>query len=133
MSKGLFFDDENPGVEFEHVEGWKVSLRICTMAELERIRKETTAKKVNYKTVDGRPHRFVWDEVNEEKQSQMIWDYCITGWEGIYNKQGEMIPCTPDNKLLLMKNSQAFAQFVTDSMRKLNKDEEDLKTESEKN
>jgi hypothetical protein len=131
--KGLVFDDANPGVEFEHEDGWKLSLRVCTMEELDNIRKETSKKKEAFKKVGNSYQRFAWDEVDDKKQSQMIWDYCITAWEGIYGKDGKDIPCTAENKYMMMQKSQPFAKFVTESMQKLNSDEEEQKTESEKN
>lgn len=138
MASGLFFDESNPGTWFSYTndkqeEEWKICLRICTMEELERIRKETVKKKVAFKKVEGTPHRFVWEEVDEKAQSQMIWDYCISAWEGVYNKNGEDIPCTAENKLMLMQKSQVFAKFVTECMKQLNKEEEEQKTEAEKN
>ena len=133
MSKGFVFDATNPSTEFEHEGGWKIWLRVCTVEELERIRKETTTKKAQYKIVERQAHRFTWEDVDEAKQSQMIWDYCITAWENVYDRDGAIMPCTPENKIMLMRNSQVFAQFVTSCMKKLNKEEEDAKTESEKN
>jgi hypothetical protein len=132
--KGFVFVEEAVGTWFEHDDGWKVSLRICSLDELKRIRKQTVKEKFTFKRLDGAPYRVKWDETDEEAQSSMIWDYCIVDWQEMYDKDGETpLALTAENKMMLMNKSAKFAKFVTDSMTKLNELQEQGKEESEKN
>jgi hypothetical protein len=132
--KGFVFVEEAVGTWFDHDDGWKVSLRICSLDELKRIRKQTTKEKFAFKRLDGAPYRVKWDETDEDAQSLMIWDYCIVDWQEMYDKDGKTpLPLTAENKVMLMNKSASFAKFVTDSMTKLNEMQEQGKEASEKN
>lgn len=132
--KGFVFVEEAVGTWFEHDDGWKVSLRICSLDELKRIRKQTVKEKFAFKRLDGAPYRVKWDETDEDAQSLMIWDYCIVDWQEMYDKDGKTpLPLTAENKVMLMNKSASFAKFVTDSMTKLNEMQEQGKEVSEKN
>jgi hypothetical protein len=116
---------------FEAEDGGRLQLRIPTMADWKKIRKQTVRKKVEFKKVDGTPGRFEFEEVNEELQNELFWDIAIVNFENFTNK-GTLIPCTKENKILLMTNSK-FAKFFSDSFKMLTEDEVRQAEISEKN
>lgn len=131
--KGFVFAETVDSTEFEHEDGWKINLRICSMAELKRIRKITVTKKVAFKKVEGTPMRMEWEEIDEETNGKMIWDFCITSWDNVFGSDGEPLECNAENKWMLMNRSVPFARFVTDCMTKLNEEAEKGKEVLEKN
>lgn len=66
-------------------------------------------------------------------QNELFWDLVIVAWENFSDRQGNPIPCTKENKLLLLSRSQKFANFVSDSLKTLNDKELTLMEETEKN
>jgi hypothetical protein len=125
----------NPGVWFDMTDEVKVCLRVCDGEALRNIRKKTMTKKHEYRKVDGAFQHFIIEETDDDLQSDMIWDYCIVEWEGIMDMKGDPIPCTPENKKLLMGKSIQFAKFVGTGLDKLRKDieGETVEEEPEKN
>lgn len=125
-------DDLNPAVWFDlpdDDDGGRVQVRTCAGGDLEQIIKETTKKRVEYK----RGQRYEYIESDDEKHQRLLWDFCIVDWENIYDAKGKKIPCTIENKLLLMKHSIPFATFVGECLEKLNTDTLAMKTVAEKN
>jgi len=130
------FDLENlnAGNWFEMDNGGKICLRVCDGDALRNIRKKTVTKKVEYKKVDNRLERFVVEDANDDLQADMIWDYCIVNWENFFDKNKKPIPCTPENKKLLMGKSIQFAKFVSECLDKLREEiEGEKKEDPEKN
>lgn len=113
-SKGSVFcmDDLNPGQSFEMEGGGVVYLRVCAGDDLRDIRKKTVKKQKEYKKIDGNLQRLTFEEVDDDLQSQMIWDFCIVKWENFFDAAGNPIPCTTENKLKLMGRSLTFSKFV---------------------
>ncbi len=116
---------------FEMEGGGRLQLRIPTIEDWKRIRKQTVRKKVEFKKVDGTPGRFEFEEVNEDLQNELFWDSAIVNFENFTNK-GAVIPCTKENKVLLMTNSR-FAKFFAESFKTLTEDEAKQAEASEKN
>ncbi len=125
-------DDLNPAAWFDipdDVDGGRVQLRVCTGGDLEDIIKKTTRKKVEYK----RGQRFEYIEADDQRHQELLWDFCIVSWKNIFDANGKKIPCTKENKLLLMKHSIAFANFIGKCIEQLNSDTAELKSVAEKN
>jgi hypothetical protein len=130
MNPGTFFpfDEED---EEKKKEG--VLLRVLTAGILEEITNKCRIKKIE---VRGNPAaRFEvleFKKGGEEKEFELTWDYCIMEWSGVIDKLEKEIPCTPENKVALMKDSIQFSTFINEAIRKINVQhkahEEDLET-----
>jgi len=129
----VFLLEESVGVWFDLEGGGRVQLRTMTADALKAIRKQTVKRRVEYKRIDGKAERFDVEEVNEDLQNALFWDHVIAGWENILNGKAEEIPCTRENKMLLMTRSAAFARFVGESLATLNADEGTRAEADEKN
>jgi len=125
--------EEKKGSFFEMDGGGRVELRTLSYDALKKINKETTRKRVDFKKVEGTPGRFEYEEVNEELQNELFWDYCIMSWENLFDLKEKEIPCTKENKILLMTRSAQFAKFISDSLETLGKDEANQAEAFEKN
>lgn len=125
----------NPSARFylsDDEKEW-VELKTLADAELREIRKRVAQKKAEYKNV-GRTgaQRFEYVDVNDELLADEITDRCITTWY-LLDTEGNEIPCTRENKLLLTGQSPEFSTFISDSLEKLKKDKEEKVKEEEKN
>jgi hypothetical protein len=118
---------------FEMEGGGRVQLRTISVADFKSIQKQTVRKKVDYKKVDGTPGRFEFEEVNQDLQNELYWDSVIIGWENLSDRNGKEIPCTKENKVLLMTRSKKFLDFVVESLKTLSADEADAQEQSQKN
>lgn len=54
------------------------------------------------------------EEVDEKRRLELLWDYLIDGWEGVYLDEAKTqpAPCTLENKLLLSLNSLDRNNFI---------------------
>lgn len=69
----------------------------------------------------------------EKREREDVWDYVITGFENFKNsKTGEIISCTRENKLALMK-IPVFDRFISRCLQLLSNSEIKTREESEKN
>ena len=120
MNPGTFFPfDENPVGEEEKKEG--VLLRILTAGKLEEITNRCRTKKIEVKgSPPARFEVFDFKKGGEEKEFELTWDYCIMDWVGVIDKDDKEIPCTPENKILLMKDSIRFSTFINEGIKKIN-------------
>lgn len=125
--------EEKQGTWFEMEGGGRVQLRTLTADDLKTIRKATVKKRVEFKKVDGTPGRFEVEETDEDKQNEMFWDRVIVSWENLFDGKGEAIPCTKENKMLLILKSVKFSKFVGESLRVLQEQEAELEEAREKN
>ena len=108
---------------FEMEGGGRVQLKTISVADFKAIQKQTVKKKIDYKRVDGVPGRFEYEAVDQELQNELYWDAVIVGWEYLTDKNGKEIPCTMENKALLMTRSKKFLEFVVESLKALAEDE----------
>ncbi len=108
---------------FEMEGGGRVQLKIVSAGEFKEIRKQTVKKRVDFKKVDGIPGRFPFEEIDEDLQNELFWDAVIVSWENFSDKNGKPIPCTKENKVLLMNRSAKFSKFVADSLKILSEEE----------
>jgi hypothetical protein len=70
-------------------------------------------------------------EQQRERFDEESWDFSITAWR-LLKKDGELIPCNRENKVLLMRRAPKFSLFYTECMDKLrdglrNRKEDELK------
>jgi hypothetical protein len=129
----VFNLDEKPGVFFDMDGGGRVQLRSIDVDDWKAIRKQTVRKKVDFKKVDGTPGRFEYEEVNEDLQNELFWDKVIVSWENFLDGKGVSIPCTKENKILLMSRSAKFAKFVGECLKQIAEDEGIQAEQAEKN
>lgn len=100
----------NPATRFpfNDDDGGFVELRPVTPAVLESLHRKFTKTRPEY-------HRGVRHDVTTTDQDgydAAFWDYCIAGWDGVFDEHGEPIECTRENKVFLYKNSPEFAALV---------------------
>jgi len=120
----------NPGMWFEYEDGsFSVQVRLCAGVDLERIFKATEKKRVEYK----RGGRFEYFDIDHDKRDELMWDFCIMDWNRIEDGKGKELPCTTENKLLLMKGSVLFSEFIADCLEKARDAVQDAKDGQEKN
>lgn len=119
MGTKLSMTDPNPGIWFKFddndPESGEVAIRPLNPAKREEIRKRCVKRRVEYK----HGQRFEVDDVNDDLYSELLWDYSITGWNGLVDDDDKEIPCTAENKVYLMKNHVGFARFIGDKMERL--------------
>ena len=125
--------EERKSTWFEMDGGGRVELRTLSYDALKTINKQSTRKRVDFKKVEGTPGRFEYEEVNEELQNELFWDHCILSWKYLFDSKEVEIPCTKENKVLLMTKSAQFAKFISDSLETLNEDEVVQSEVAEKN
>lgn len=124
---------DNAGVWFDMEDGGRVQLRTLTADALRTIRKQTVKKKVDFKKIEGTPVRLEYDEINEDLQTELFWDFIIVAWENFVDSNGAAIECTKENKVLLMTKSPMFSRFVGDSLRALSETDINQSAVTEKN
>jgi hypothetical protein len=129
----VFDLDERQGVFFDMEGGGRIQLRSLSSDDLREIRKQTVKKKVDFKRLDGKPERFEFEEVNEELQNELFWDHVIMTWENFIDKNGTPIPCTKENKMLLLSRSLKFTRFLNEALTTLTETESQLMKDMEKN
>lgn len=127
----LNMDNLNPPAWFDHPQDdeARICLRVASALDLEEIRKKTVKKRVEYK----RGQRFEVDHIDEELQTELTWKLCIIDWEGLYDYEDKPIPCTDENKVLLIRNSPQFSKWVVDCLDLLNEDNVQQSESAEKN
>lgn len=129
----VFDLDERQGVWFDMEGGGRVQLRSLSSDDLKEIRKKTVKKNVDFKRLDGKAERFEFEEVNEDLQNELFWDHVIIAWENFIDKNGKPIPCTKENKMLLLSRSLKFARFLNEALTTLNESELQAMKDMEKN
>ena len=108
---------------FEMEGGGRIQLRTISVADFKAIQKQTVKKKVDYKKIEGTPGRFEYEAVDQDLQNELYWDAVIVGWENLIDKNEKPIPCTRENKTLLMTRSKKFLEFVVESLKVLAEEE----------
>ena len=124
-------EDLNPGTEFTFPDGGKITLRLCAGDDLKEIKKQTTKNKIEYKNGTRIPYTVT----DENLENRLLWDFCIVGWENLFSdaEKTKLIPCTTENKILLMGKSIKFSRFVSDCLEQLASIEKDEAEQIEKN
>ena len=125
--------DSDVGKWFELEDGGRIRLKNLTADDLKEIRKQTVKKRVDFKKVDGTPGRFEYEEVDRDLENVLFWEKVIVDWENFFDAKKKPIPCTKENKLLLMGRSQKFIRVVTDFLKVLTDDDAEQAERAEKN
>jgi len=125
----------NPAVRFywdEETDEW-VEFRVMADEDLRKLRKKCGRDKVEYRKVGkGAPQRFEYFEIDEDLLVEEINDFCIFNWR-LLDTQGNEIPCTRENKNLLMGKEPRFAEWAAECLEQLRRDAELIKEKEEKN
>ena len=123
--------DLNPPAWFDHPEheGSRICLKVLSSAEMESINKQTVKNKIEYR----RGQRFEVEKVNEKKRNELTWATAIVDWQGIFDETGNELPCTDENKVLLMQNAPSFTSWVLESLEQMSDDGLRRQEEAEKN
>lgn len=123
-------DDLNPTTRFNYDESGEewVELRLVPEAKYNEFRKQLGIKQKRIKEYDkqGKP-TILYDIDNDETKvfalMDLANDYMISNWSLVTNK-GETIPCTKENKKLLLSESPEFAVWIDNCHKKLKEDQE---------
>ena len=107
------------GVWFDLEGGGRVQLRSMDADTLKAIRKQTVKTRIEYKRVEGKAERFEVEQADEDLQNALFWDHVIVAWENLFDANNAAIPCTRENKILLLSKSVRFATFIADSLKVL--------------
>lgn len=126
-------EEKNEGAWFDLDGGGRIQLRMLRPEILKDIRRQTNKKTVEYKRVDGKAERFEVEKEDEDLFHELFWDHCIVAWENFVDSKGKEIPCTKENKLLLLMRSIKFAEIINDCLKKLGIDEAKKAAGLEKN
>lgn len=94
-----------------------VCLRVMSVGEAKRIDKLVTTSK--YKPIRGQITKV--ENVDEDLKDRLTWDYCIVDWKGVI-LDGQVVEPTPENKVKMMTQCIAFAQFFVESIAVLNEE-----------
>jgi len=132
----MIFDlTKQEGVWFDFPGGGKVKLKTLTADDYLKISKEVTENKPFLVDEPGKLPRVLNHEiVDTNKQSILINDTTILAWEGFYDVNEKEIPCTSENKTLLMRlNNPAFRDFVNAKLKALDEAARIAKEDVEKN
>ncbi len=109
-------EELNPGTWFPFEGDARACVRACAGDDLREIRRQCVKRKVEYRN----GQRLVYEEIDEDLQSQLLWDFCIIGWEGFVDQNGKDIPCNSEFKKILMGKSIKFSAFIGECMEKIN-------------
>lgn len=125
--------EDKPAAWFDMEGGGRIQLRTVPPETMRAIRKQTVKKRVDYPIVAGTARRFEYEELDDELQNELLWDYIIVAWENLFDKGGKPIPCTRENKVLAMNRSKVFSSFFNGCLQKLLEDEAVVVEEASKN
>lgn len=127
------FDLREKSGWFELDDGGRVQLKSLSAEDWKNIKKQTVVRKVDYKKVEGTPARLEYEKADEDLQNELFWDAVILNWEKFFDVNGKEIPCTKENKILLVSRSARFVKFVNDCLQTLDEDEAVRAEKAEKN
>jgi hypothetical protein len=134
--------EEKAGVWFDMEGGGRVQLRALSAEDWRKIRKATVAVKpfvheyeVKINGVAVKKFEVLNQEViDPDLQIIMTNDMSIVGWENLFDKNENPIPCTAENKSRLMYlKDPTFRDFVNEKISILNGIEAEKVGASEKN
>ena len=86
-----------------------------------------------YQKLDGKWERFEVEKKDDDLQNRLFWDAVIVAWENLQDGKGREIPCTAENKTLLMLTQPVFSKFIGECVEVLTKDDAARAEASEKN
>lgn len=115
--------------DYNDPEAGNIELRVASAGLLENLRKKHVKTVAEFR----RGQRFEKQITNHDGYELDFWDYCIVGWTGLTDVNGEDIPCTAENKALLMSGSPQFAEIVRERMERLQEENAKRAEDAEKN
>ena len=129
----MLFDLENlnPAIKW-YLDDDDKSQGSVTLRALSRDDVMENLKKHTKKTTEiHRGMQVVKEEISEESDYDS-WDKSIVEWE-LFDKNNNPIPCTRDNKVLLMGKSPWFQNFVAERLERMRKEfpQEELEKNSQ--
>ena len=127
-------ENPNPGVFFpwpdnKPDEEGGITLRALNAEALKVIDDATVTKRRRFR--GSQPYEDI--KVNEAMREELMWDYCIVNWNDLQDSKDEEIPCTKENKVILMKKQFKFAMFVGDCLEQLSEFKEKQEEQEAKN
>jgi hypothetical protein len=126
--------EENKGVWFDMPGGGRVKLRTLSVLDLRKIKKATTTKTPFVTEVNGKTVVLTHEVDDDDLWMSMANDCCVVEWENLFDKNGNPIPCTKENKDILMcMGDGTFRDFVKEKMDILSAHEKEEQAASEKN
>ena len=129
----VFDLEEKPGSWFEMEGGGRVQLKPLAAPAWKAIRAKSVKSVAEYQKLDGKWERFEVEKKDDDLQNTLFWDAVIISWEGLFDGKGNEIPCTAENKALLMLTQPKFSKFIGECIEVLNQDESARAEASEKN
>jgi len=132
----MIFDlEKKKAVRFEFPGGGWVELKAPTVDDFVRINKATTEYRPFLHEAGGRTPRVLTQEIPDtDKQAFLYNDCAIVAWGDFFDRNGKEIPCTPENKTVLMRlEDPTFRDFVTEKLKALGEAEKTAQEETEKN
>ncbi len=121
---------------FDFDDGGRIQLKILSPEEWSEIEKQTITEAVDYKRLDGKAERFEYEKFKpggKQLQFELFWDKVIINWENFLDAKGKNIPCTKENKLLLVSRSKKFIDKINEFLEILRVEEFERAEESPKN
>lgn len=129
----IFDLEAKPATWFDMDGGGRVQLRTLTAEGWKAIRAQSEKVVPEYRKLDGKWERFVVDKKDDDLQNKLFWDAVIVAWENLFDGKRQEIPCTADNKTLLMLTQPRFSRFIGECLDILTRDETARAEASEKN
>jgi hypothetical protein len=129
----VFDLDEKPGSWFEMEGGGRIQLKPLSAPAWKAIRAKSVKLVSEYQKLDGKWERFEVEKKDDDLQNTLFWDAVIISWSGLFDGKGNEIPCTAENKALLMLTQPKFSRFIGECIEALNKDESARAEALEKN
>jgi len=129
----VFDLEEKPGAWFEMEGGGRVQLKTLTSAAWKSIRDKSVKVVSEYQKLDGKWERFDVEKKDDDLQNTLFWDAVIVSWKNLKDGKGKEIPCTAENKTLLMLTQPKFSKFIGECIESLTRDETERAEASEKN
>jgi len=133
MATVFSIKDPNPGVWFKFdesdPESGEIRIRAMNNEQRKNLQKKSNTKRIEYK--HGQRYEVI--EVNEDRVSEILWDYCIVEWDRLEDDDGTALVCDSETKATLMQTNVGFAQFVGKCLEILVEQEEDRVARIEKN
>jgi hypothetical protein len=132
----------NPSVEFvnpfDKKKKEKIFLRLASEEDNRRFFETAGVKeKVYWKTnpqtrAMQRVKDFDPSDAERDLFNEEVWDFSIVDWV-LFDTKKELIPCTRENKCLLMRKSPKFASWVANCLEQLRESLEIIAEEEKKN
>jgi len=88
----------------------KFKLRALDRRAIQELRKKAIKKKY-IATPAGRQ---VVEDVDDELFDSLVFDYIIVDWEDIIDDEGKKLPCTKENKLMVVNSVPNLSNWLLD-------------------